>query len=158
MDYVDTDSIGPLLRACRGRLGLSQPTLAARVGVSTRLWSEVERGERPNVSFATVARMLASVGVRLHPQEGPPSDEPLAITEIPGPEQYEKDLREAEAYGVDISLLRAGLRETAAERIRSNDDALAFFAGVSLIPGGASLVDANPSRRHDRRTVHGGSR
>ena len=150
MDYVDTDSIGPLLRACRGRLGLSQPALAARVGVSTRLWSEVERGERPNVSFATVSRMLASVGVRLHLEEERPSDEPMAIPEICGPEQYEEDLREAEAYGVDISLLRAGLRETATERIRSNDDALTFFAGVSLIPGNASPVGANPSRRHDQ--------
>jgi hypothetical protein len=33
--------------------------------VSHRLWAEVERGERPNVSLATALRLLAEVGVSI---------------------------------------------------------------------------------------------
>lgn len=58
-----TDQVAALLRTARTALGLSQKELARRAGVSQRLWSEVERGERPNVSLATALRMLSEVGV-----------------------------------------------------------------------------------------------
>jgi transcriptional regulator with XRE-family HTH domain len=46
-------------------LGLSQKELARRARVSHRLWAEVERAERPNVSLETALRMLAEVGVSI---------------------------------------------------------------------------------------------
>lgn len=57
------EQIGRMLRGARETLGLSQKVLALRAGVSTRLWAEVERGQRPNVSLHTAVRMLAEVGV-----------------------------------------------------------------------------------------------
>lgn len=46
-------------------MSLTQRDAALRVGVSHRLWAEVEQGRRPNVSFATMVRMLAEVGIRM---------------------------------------------------------------------------------------------
>lgn len=144
---VDPNAIGSLLRVRRGRLGLTQPAAAARVGVSTRLWSEVERGERPNVSFATVTRMLASVGIHLRARTAQ-IRVATAGMEHRVPPPYEDDLRAAEAYGVDLSLLRASLRETPLARVRSNDAALAFFSGVSLVRGDPSPVGAETAPGH----------
>ena len=58
-----TDQIGKLLKSSRKALGLTQKELAFRAEVSERLWAEVERGERPNVSLATALRMLSEVGI-----------------------------------------------------------------------------------------------
>jgi len=58
-----TDQVGEQLKASRRALGLTQKELARRAGVSERLWAEVERGERPNVSLETALRMLSEVGV-----------------------------------------------------------------------------------------------
>lgn len=55
--------IADLLKSARKALGLTQKELAARAGVSHRLWAEVERGERPHVSLETALRLLAEVGV-----------------------------------------------------------------------------------------------
>lgn len=57
------DHIAKLLRAARLASGVTQGELAERAGVSQRLWAEVERGERPNVSLATALRMLRAVGI-----------------------------------------------------------------------------------------------
>lgn len=57
--------IAATLRRARQSLGLTQREAAARAEVSHRLWSEVERGERPNVSLETAVRMLGHVGVTL---------------------------------------------------------------------------------------------
>jgi transcriptional regulator with XRE-family HTH domain len=62
---MPTDQIGALLRTAREALGLSQKELARRAQVSHRLWAEVERGERPNVSLKTALRMLGEVGVSI---------------------------------------------------------------------------------------------
>lgn len=62
---IDIERIPQLLRSARQRLHLSQKDAAKRVGVSHRLWAEVEQGRRPNVSFATMIRMLGEVGVRV---------------------------------------------------------------------------------------------
>jgi transcriptional regulator with XRE-family HTH domain len=61
--------IAGVLRTARKALGLSQKELACRVGVSHRLWAEVERGERPNVSLETALRMLREVGVTVRPED-----------------------------------------------------------------------------------------
>ena len=58
-----TDQIADLLKSARKAAGLSQKEVAGRAQVSTRLWAEVERGERPNVSLSTAIRMLSEVGV-----------------------------------------------------------------------------------------------
>ena len=58
-----TDDVAEMLRSARAALGISQKELARRAGVSQRLWSEVERGVRPNVSLETALRMLSEVGV-----------------------------------------------------------------------------------------------
>ena len=57
------DQVGSLLKSARLTLGLTQRALARRAKVSERLWAEVERGERPNVSLETALRMLSEVGV-----------------------------------------------------------------------------------------------
>ncbi len=60
---MPTEQIGALLRRSRKALGITQRELAQRAGVSVRLWAEVERGERPNVSLESALRMLSLVGV-----------------------------------------------------------------------------------------------
>jgi transcriptional regulator with XRE-family HTH domain len=60
---MSTDQVAAVLRTSRQALGLSQREVARRAGVSARLWAEVERGERPNVSLETALRMMSEVGV-----------------------------------------------------------------------------------------------
>jgi transcriptional regulator with XRE-family HTH domain len=60
-----SEKIAKLLRSSRMTLGHTQKELAHRAGVSNRLWAEVERGERPNVSLETALRMLKAVGVAI---------------------------------------------------------------------------------------------
>ena len=59
------DQIAKVLRRKRLALGVTQQEMARRVDVSARLWAEVERGERPNVSLETALRLLAAVGLRV---------------------------------------------------------------------------------------------
>ena len=145
---LTADTIGSLLRDHRLRLRLSQPEAARRAHVSTRLWSETERGERANVSFGTLVNMLAVVGVVLEPavlEESKASERiqtPLTPDRI---EAIREDLRQAAAYGVDLSLIRAGLDRTPLERVQRNDEALAFFSSVTVEPGW------KPARPHRRR-------
>lgn len=58
-----TDRLGAVLKSARKALGLTQQELATRAGVSVRLWAEVERGVRPNVSLATALSMLREAGL-----------------------------------------------------------------------------------------------
>jgi transcriptional regulator with XRE-family HTH domain len=58
-------SVGALVHATRQRLGLRRADLAARVGVSTRLLAEFERGERPNVSLETALQVLDALGITM---------------------------------------------------------------------------------------------
>ena len=58
-----SNQIADRLRHARKALGLTQRELARRAEVSTRLVAEVERGERKNVSLATVLRLLAEAGI-----------------------------------------------------------------------------------------------
>lgn len=94
-----------------------------QAGVSTRLWSETERGERPNVSAGSLLRMLGEMGVTLQPVTGLPN---------PGYASPRRTLQDAAAHGVDVSMVRAALRQSPAQRIASNDDALEFFATVRV--------------------------
>jgi transcriptional regulator with XRE-family HTH domain len=60
-----SQQLATLLKSSRKALGLTQAAAAERSGVSVRLWAEVERAERPNVSLETALRMLAEVGVTM---------------------------------------------------------------------------------------------
>ncbi len=57
--------IGKAIFVARKAQGVSRVELAQRVGVSTRLVAELERGERPNVSLTTALKLLTELGVAL---------------------------------------------------------------------------------------------
>ena len=58
-----SSQIAARIRHARKILGLTQAELARRAAVSTRLVAEVERGERHNVSMATMLRLLGEAGL-----------------------------------------------------------------------------------------------
>lgn len=60
-----SDQLANRVRRARKALGLTQKELARRAAVSTRLVAEVERGERQNVSMATMLRLLGQAGLSL---------------------------------------------------------------------------------------------
>lgn len=62
---ADVATLGLALRRQRESLGMTQAQAAGLAGVSHRLWSEVERGARPNASLNTVLRMLQTAGMDL---------------------------------------------------------------------------------------------
>lgn len=129
--------IGSLLHRARLRHRLSQPDAARRAGVSTRLWSEVERGTRPNVSFSTMVTMCTVVDVALDvssvpARPAPPRPATLSATQVAA---LRDDLRQAVAYGVDIARIQADLTVTPREQAERNDEALAFFRGVTVTRG-----------------------
>jgi transcriptional regulator with XRE-family HTH domain len=63
LSTMDLGALGYLLRNAREASGESRAALAARCGVSVRLVAELERGERPNVSFDTALRLMTAVGI-----------------------------------------------------------------------------------------------
>lgn len=65
MRALDAAMIGRALRTQREQLRMTQEQAAHLAGVSHRLWSEVERGARPNVSLETTIRMLQTLGLDL---------------------------------------------------------------------------------------------
>src|ERR1700737_1703363 len=149
------DLIGPVLHDHRNRLRLSQGEAARRAGVSTRLWAETERGQRPHVSATSLLRMLEVVEVAVHtvarPEHavGAPSPSPLSPAVVA---ELREDLRRAGEYGVDISLIRAGLELPPLEHVRRNDEALEFFGSITLEPGWPPTPEASsaPGPTHRR--------
>ena len=65
MQIYDMRELGEQIRQQRDLLALTQGEAAGLTGVSLRLWSEVERGQRDNVSFSTVLRMVQTLGIDL---------------------------------------------------------------------------------------------
>lgn len=59
----DLTDIGRTIRERRRTLQLTQVEAAHLSGVSQRLWSECERGERLNMSVDTLLRMLQTIGL-----------------------------------------------------------------------------------------------
>lgn len=146
--------IGPVLHDHRNRRRLSQAEAARLAGVSTRLWAETERGQRPHVSVTSLLRMLEVVGVAVNTvadveqAAAVPAPSPLSPAVL---EELREDLRRAAAYGVDLSLIRAGLDLTPLERVQRNDEALAFFSSVTLEPDWPSARAAPTATRPARR-------
>ena len=130
-------TLGEHLRNARLKLRLSQQEAARRAGVGTRLWSEVERGARENVSASTILDMLSQVGLTLAIVETTTSAEGHGQRTLSAKELREMkgDLARAEEYGIDLSLLRASRSMTQLERVRTNDEALALFDAITVIPG-----------------------
>lgn len=149
--------IGPVLHEHRKRLRLSQSEAARSAGVSTRLWAETERGQRPHVSATSLLRMLEVVGVAVYTEDDLQQDTTVPARASLTPAvlaELREDLRRAAAYGVDLSLIRAGLDLTPLERVRRNDEALEFFASVTLESGwpprSAGPTATRPSRQRTR--------
>ena len=101
------DQIADLLRAARTSLGLSQKTLATRAGVSPRLWAEVERGERPNVSLATALRMLSEVGITVRLTD--PLSKSHDLKDGPGAAGARATVRRATWGGAQLRLDQEGV-------------------------------------------------
>jgi transcriptional regulator with XRE-family HTH domain len=68
--------VGEALKAARERAGLTQNTLARRVGMTAAQVSQVESGRRVDPQFSTVARLAKAVGISL--------DEIAALSGFPG--------------------------------------------------------------------------
>lgn len=152
---LTADMVGPVLRDHRARLRLSQAEAARRAGVSTRLWAETERGQRPHVSVTSLLRMLEVVGatVAIEDDRAQAAASPAPSLSPAVVEELREDLRRAAEYGVDISLIRAGLDLTPLEHVRRNDEALEFFGSVTLEPGWPPAPEvSSPTRSSRRRT------
>ena len=61
----DARDFGRALRAGRRRQKLTQMHAAQLAGVSSRLWSELESGKRPQVGLETALRMAQTLGIDL---------------------------------------------------------------------------------------------
>lgn len=134
---LDVSNLGSLIRDARLQARLSQPEAARRAGVSVRLWSETERGARPHVSAATLFRIMAEVGVVLEARSAVADQggEATNPSSAPSLATLRDDLREAAAFGVDLSMIRATLRKTPLQRVRENDEALEFFGSFTVERG-----------------------
>lgn len=97
----------------RLRAGLSQHELAERAGTSQPAIARLESGQA-NPTVATIERILAATGFRLHCELTPiePAD--------PVVEAFKRD--------VDRTLLRENLRRSIDERLRLNAEAAALGA------------------------------
>lgn len=127
-----TTQTADLLKTTRKTLRLSQKELAGRAGVSLRLVAEVERGERPHVSFETALRLLGAVGISIRLTDplgnscelGNPSGEAVARA-------ARAAVRRATWQGRQIRLSQKGGEEEEALTNTQGADPLAAVALVS---------------------------
>lgn len=61
------DDVGALLRAARGRFGLTQAAAGRMLGFSADMVSKIERGKTPGGRYEQSVRELASRGTVVHP-------------------------------------------------------------------------------------------
>lgn len=149
------EQIGGLLRSARQALGSTQREMARRAGVSHRLWAEVERGERPNVSLETALRMLGEVGmgVRLTGPSG-------ASRELRHPAGHtaaraaRAALRRATWQGRQLRLEQEGMEDAAVvrgeERLAAVAQVSAQAFAVTRARRGAASPDTLPRRSSAR--------
>lgn len=124
--------IAKSLRAARLKLGATQKDMAERVGVSARLWAEVERGERPNVSLETALRMLDSVGVQLR------------IGTAPLPELTEEEQRRARAAHRRATWTGRQVALTDEHEPPTDRDPVRRFKAVGIVSAAAYAVATAP--------------
>ena len=154
--FVIGERLGEVLRIARKSLGLSQRVAALRAGVSTRLWAEVERGERPNVSLATALRMLGEVGVSVRLTDPRGDSTRLRDTSTIGSGRAARAaVRRATWTGRQILLADEGSETPSARKgsarlaavARVSEQALAIARGTRR-PGARATVKLSvPSRR-----------
>ena len=130
--------IAKSLRSARLTLGATQKDMAERVGVSPRLWAEVERGERPNVSLETALRMLNSVGVQLR------------IGNVPLPEPTEEEERLARAAHRRATWTGRQIALTDEHEPPADRDPVRRFKAVGIVSATAYAFAAGvPSAVHE---------
>jgi HTH-type transcriptional regulator/antitoxin HipB len=138
---MSTDQIGALLRTARKALGLSQKELAQRAQVSHRLWAEVERGERPNVSLKTTLRMLGEVGVSIRLTDPSGASRELQDPDtVAAARAVRAAVRRATWPGRQLRLAQEGMDDVAAARGAER------LAAVSLVSAQAFAVAGAPRR------------
>lgn len=138
-----SNQIADRLRRARKVLGLTQVELARRAEVSTRLVAEVERGERKNVSLATVLRLLAKAGISVRLTgpvgTGPPLRESARRT---SGRATRAAVRRATWSGRQIHLAQEGVEDPGAAPGRDR------LAAVTLVSAQAfAVARSRPARR-----------
>ncbi|MEO7963579.1 MAG: helix-turn-helix transcriptional regulator [Gemmatimonadaceae bacterium] len=107
----------------------TQKELARRVGVSERLWAEVERGERPNVSLETALRMLSEVGVGIRLDDPLGSSvvlhDPAAAAAAAAARKARATIRRATWPGRQIRLAQEGVNANSSKRRATGLEAIA---------------------------------
>jgi transcriptional regulator with XRE-family HTH domain len=126
--------VGALLKASRKALGLTQKELARRVAVSERLWAEVERGERPNVSLETALRMLSEVGVSMRLDDSVGSSHVLHDPATAAAARKARAaIRRATWQGRQIRLEQEGVNTPPAKRRSNGLDAVARVSEQAFV-------------------------
>ena len=62
---INQENIGRVIREARTRKGLSQPELARRVGVTQPDISDIERGERNNLTLKMLDRLARALDMEV---------------------------------------------------------------------------------------------
>ena len=122
-----------LMHARKAR-GLTQAELARRAEVSTRLVAEVERGERNNVSLATVLRLLAEVGLSVRLSGTPGRRLPSGESTRESARATRAAMRRGTWRGKQIRLAQEGVDDPVAAPGRDN------LAAVTLVSAQAFAV------------------
>jgi transcriptional regulator with XRE-family HTH domain len=133
--WVDWERIGDYVKDRRKDLGLDKSEAAARAGVSKRTWEDIEDGDDPNLSDATLIRVAKAM--RLDPEallrrcgrKARPAKAAAGPGDAPTREAAERALREAEGQLAAALAAQEAARheaaeariaaEVAAERLRS---------------------------------------
>lgn len=160
-----TTQVADLLKTARKALGLSQKELARRAGVSHRLWAEVERGERPNVSLETALRLLGEVGITVRLTEPMGTSRELGNTSTAA-RAARAAVRRATWQGRQIRLSDEGnevddapTSTRGADRLAAvalvSEQAFAIAAGQQIPAQGATARAAvQPAKRSATRAAH----
>lgn len=111
---------GDLLKAARAAAGMTQRELARKAHTAQSVVARVELGET-NPTWSTLARLLRAAGFRLSAE----------LERIPRIDA----LARAEAYGVDVQLLRDGIGISVSERLERLDQNAAFIQELRKATG-----------------------
>ncbi|MCX5756094.1 MAG: helix-turn-helix domain-containing protein [Gemmatimonadetes bacterium] len=148
-----SSQIADRLRHARKTLGLTQAELAGRAAVSTRLVAEVERGERDNVSMATMLRLLGEAGLSVSLSDSAYSG---ASRRGSGERKSTRAMRVAERRatwgGRQLRLAQEGLEDPAAPCGVERLAAVALVSTQAFAVAGSRMVRARAATVHAART------
>jgi len=123
-------SFATVLRACRGRLGISQEELAGRAGLHRTYVSDIERGAR-NLSLESIDKLAKALGIPVSTLFSRLNDPPQSRSGTLSPVATD-DL-------VDI-LLVEGDRDDVKRTLRAFNDAN-FINRIRVVADGAEALD-----------------